>query len=128
MSAIDATTDARVVLERLLADGYVVVERLLDDATTADLRDRVQRLLDDERATPSIPVDDVPLPDADEQSWYAHLGGSTTTSAAGSPSGWPCNKRRSSTRRGRCPTIRSASASSTSRRCSTADARSGSST
>jgi hypothetical protein len=73
MSAIDATTDARVVLERLLADGSVVVERLLDDATTADLRDRVQRLLDDERAHPFDPGDDAPSPNADEQSWYTRI-------------------------------------------------------
>ena len=73
MSAIDATTDARLVLERLLADGYVVVEGLLDDATTADLRDRVQRLLDDERAHPFDPGRDVPLPDAEGQSWYARI-------------------------------------------------------
>jgi ectoine hydroxylase-related dioxygenase (phytanoyl-CoA dioxygenase family) len=73
MSAIDAKTDASLVLERLLADGYVVVERLLDDATTTDLRDRVQRLLDDERAHPFDPGADAAVPDDDEHSWYTRI-------------------------------------------------------
>ena len=73
MSAIDASTEPRVVRERLLADGYVVVEGLLDEATTVDLRDRVQRLLDHERAHPFDPGGDTPLPDADAQSWYARI-------------------------------------------------------
>jgi len=67
MSAIDANTDARVVLERLQADGYVVVEGLLDDATTADLQRRVQRLLDHERAHP-FDAGDIAVPDAEDQS------------------------------------------------------------
>ena len=72
MTAIDATTDARVVLERLRTDGYVVIEGLLDSVTTADFSARVQRLLDAERADPFDPGD-VGLPDTDEHSWYARI-------------------------------------------------------
>ena len=72
MSVIDATTDAKVVLARLQADGYVVVEGLLDAATTADLQHRVQRLLDDERANPFDPGD-VAVPESADQSWYERI-------------------------------------------------------
>ena len=41
MSAIDASTDARVVLERLRADGYVVIEGLLDDRRLESLPARL---------------------------------------------------------------------------------------
>lgn len=56
MSATDL--DTIEVLDQLLTDGYVVVERHLDEATTADLRDRVQGLLDHERAHPFDPGPD----------------------------------------------------------------------
>ena len=60
-------------LEKLLTDGYVVIENLLDPATTADLRDRVQRLLDDEKANPYDPGPDAPAPDEEQLSWYAQI-------------------------------------------------------
>lgn len=60
-------------LENLLTDGYVVIENVLDAATTADLRDRVQRLLDDEKANPYDPGPDAPAPDEEQLSWYAQI-------------------------------------------------------
>jgi ectoine hydroxylase-related dioxygenase (phytanoyl-CoA dioxygenase family) len=64
-------TIAKQALEHLLADGYVVIENLLDPATTADLSARVQRLLDQEKAHPYDPGPDAPAPDDDQLSWYA---------------------------------------------------------
>jgi ectoine hydroxylase-related dioxygenase (phytanoyl-CoA dioxygenase family) len=56
LSATSLTDDvARKALQALLADGYVVIENLLDQATTADLRNRVQRLLESERLQPYEP-------------------------------------------------------------------------
>ena len=68
MSATDLDTGE--VLDQLLTDGYVVVERHLDEATTADLRDRVQGLLDHERAHPFDPGPDAPEPDPGMLSTY----------------------------------------------------------
>jgi hypothetical protein len=69
MSLTDAT--ARNALERLLAEGYVVIPNLLDATTTADLTDRVQALLDHERAHPFDPGSEAPERDDDQLSWYA---------------------------------------------------------
>jgi ectoine hydroxylase-related dioxygenase (phytanoyl-CoA dioxygenase family) len=66
-------TLAKDALEKLLTDGYVVIENLLDPALTADLRDRVQRLLDQEKAHPFDPGPDAPPPDEEELSWYAQI-------------------------------------------------------
>src|SRR5215831_5145357 len=66
-------TTATEALERLLADGYVVIPNLLDAATTADLRDRVQALLDHERAHPFDPGPQAPKPVDDQLSWYARI-------------------------------------------------------
>ena len=72
MSMTDTTqTIAKEALEKLLTDGYVIIENLLDPATTADLRDRVQRLLDHEKANPFDPGPDAPEPDEEQLSWYA---------------------------------------------------------
>ena len=74
MSMTDTThTIAREALEQLLADGYVIIENLLDPATTADLRERVQRLLDHERANPFDAGADAPEPDEEQLSWYARI-------------------------------------------------------
>ena len=74
MSMTDSTeTIAHEALEKLLADGYVVVENLIDPATTADLRDRVQRLLDHEKAYPFEPGPDAPPADEEQLSWYARI-------------------------------------------------------
>jgi ectoine hydroxylase-related dioxygenase (phytanoyl-CoA dioxygenase family) len=61
------------VLDRLLSDGYAVVEEVLDRDTTADLQARVQRLLDDERAHPFDPGPDAPPPDTGMGEWYAKV-------------------------------------------------------
>jgi len=58
------------VLDQLLTDGYVVVEGHLDATTTADLRERVQRLLEYERAHPWDPGPDAPEPDPSLLSTY----------------------------------------------------------
>ena len=68
MSATDV--DTTEVLDRLLTDGYVVIERHLDGATTAELRDRVQGLLEHERAHPFDPGPDAPEPDPGMLSTY----------------------------------------------------------
>jgi len=74
MSMTDTTqTIAKEALEKLLTEGYVVIENLLDPATTADLRDRVQRLLDREKANPFDPGPDAPEPDEEQLSWYARI-------------------------------------------------------
>jgi hypothetical protein len=57
------TSDATEVLERLLTDGYAVVEGHLDRDTTADLSARLQRLLDAERAHPFQAGPGAPEPD-----------------------------------------------------------------
>ena len=61
MSATDHDTGQ--VLDRLLTDGYVVVERHLDAASTAELRGRVQGLLEHERAHPFDPGPNAPESD-----------------------------------------------------------------
>jgi Phytanoyl-CoA dioxygenase (PhyH) len=66
-------TSAAAALERLLTDGYVVIEGVLDPATTADFRDRVQRLLDHERAHPFDAGPDAPRPDSETGEWYAKI-------------------------------------------------------
>ena len=68
-----AAATATGALEKLLADGYVVIENLLDPATTADLRDRVQRLLDAEKANPYDPGPGAPAPDLEQLTWYAQI-------------------------------------------------------
>ena len=47
--ALQSTTDVAEALERLNADGYVVLERLLSTDTVLDMRDRVERMLVHER-------------------------------------------------------------------------------
>jgi ectoine hydroxylase-related dioxygenase (phytanoyl-CoA dioxygenase family) len=64
---------AQTVLDHLLTDGYAVVEGVLDRATTVDLQDRVQRLLDHERAHPFDPGPDAPRPDPATSEWYANI-------------------------------------------------------
>jgi ectoine hydroxylase-related dioxygenase (phytanoyl-CoA dioxygenase family) len=64
---------AQTVLDRLLTDGYAVVEGVLDRETTVDLQDRVQRLLDHERAHPFDPGPDTPRPDPATSEWYANI-------------------------------------------------------
>jgi ectoine hydroxylase-related dioxygenase (phytanoyl-CoA dioxygenase family) len=64
---------ARTVLDRLLTDGYAVIEGVLDRETTFDLQERVQRLLDHERAHPFDPGPDAPRPDAATSEWYANI-------------------------------------------------------
>jgi hypothetical protein len=68
-------TDRRsaIALERLLTDGYAIAEGVLDDHTTADLTNRVQRLLDHERANPFDPGLDAPPPDGDIGQWYTGI-------------------------------------------------------
>ncbi|MEP7202017.1 MAG: phytanoyl-CoA dioxygenase family protein [Ilumatobacteraceae bacterium] len=73
MTATATDTRAVAALERLLADGYAVIENVLDPETTADLRNRLQRLLDDERAHPFDPGPDAPQPDADMGEWYTRI-------------------------------------------------------
>ncbi len=46
------TIEVADALERLNADGYVVIENLLPSATVVDLRDRVERILAHERDNP----------------------------------------------------------------------------
>jgi hypothetical protein len=64
---------ARAALDRLLTEGYAVIEGVLDRETTDDLRDRVQRLLDQERAHPFAPGPNAPRPDAATSAWYANI-------------------------------------------------------
>ena len=45
------------ILERLNADGHVVIEDLIPKSMTIDLRDRVERMLERERAHPADPGD-----------------------------------------------------------------------
>jgi hypothetical protein len=66
-------TPAASVLDRLLTDGYAVVESVLDRPTTVDLQARVQRLLDVERARPFDPGPAAPPPDADMGEWFANI-------------------------------------------------------
>jgi ectoine hydroxylase-related dioxygenase (phytanoyl-CoA dioxygenase family) len=73
MTSITASAGPETALDRLLSDGYVVVEHALDAATTTELADRVQRLLDHERAHPFDPGPDAPEPDDDQLSWYARI-------------------------------------------------------
>jgi hypothetical protein len=64
---------AGAVLDRLRTDGYAVVEAVLDRSDTDDLRERVQRLLDLERAHPFDPGPAAPLPDADMGDWFGKI-------------------------------------------------------
>lgn len=45
------------ILEQLNADGHVVIENLISTSMTTDLRDRVDRILERERARPADPGD-----------------------------------------------------------------------
>ena len=45
------------IVERLNADGHVVIENLIPKSMAADLRDRVERILERERAHPADPGD-----------------------------------------------------------------------
>ena len=49
--------------ERLLADGYIVLERLLPEATVRDLNARIERILAAERERPFDPGDGKVLPE-----------------------------------------------------------------
>src|SRR5258706_8771886 len=51
------TMQAAEALQRLNADGFVVIENLLSRDTVSDLRDRVERILAHERAHPVDPGD-----------------------------------------------------------------------
>lgn len=63
-----ADVDVAAALEQLTAVGYTVIEDALDPATLADLQERCQRLLDDERRQPfEAPEADWPHDD------YRHL-------------------------------------------------------
>src|SRR5215207_344588 len=73
MSIITVSAGPEAALDRLLADGYVVVEAAIDHDTTAELAGRVQRLLDHERANPFDPGPDAPAPDDEQLSWYARI-------------------------------------------------------
>jgi Phytanoyl-CoA dioxygenase (PhyH) len=64
---------ATAALDSLLNDGYTVVEGVLDRATTSNLRERVQRLLDHERAHPFDPGPDAPQPNAGSGDWYTRI-------------------------------------------------------
>jgi hypothetical protein len=68
-----ADTSAPAVLDRLLTDGYAVVEGVLDRQTTVDLQERVQRLLDSERAQPFDPGPAAPRPDPETGEWFAKI-------------------------------------------------------
>jgi Phytanoyl-CoA dioxygenase (PhyH) len=63
----------KAALDRLLTDGYAVIEGVLDRETTDNLQDRVQRLLDHERAHPFDPGPNAPRPDAATSEWYANI-------------------------------------------------------
>jgi Phytanoyl-CoA dioxygenase (PhyH) len=64
---------AGAVLDRLLTDGYAVVEAVLDQSTTDDMREWVQRLLDLERSHPFDPGPAAPQPDADTGEWFGKI-------------------------------------------------------
>ena len=64
---------AGAVLDRLLVDGYAVVDALLDHRTTTEMQRRVQHLLDHERAHPFDPGPDAPQPAADMGEWYTRI-------------------------------------------------------
>ena len=72
-TTITSSAGAGAALDHLVTDGYVVVEGALDAATTAKLGDRVQRLLEHERAHPFDPGPDAPEPDPDQIAWYARI-------------------------------------------------------
>jgi ectoine hydroxylase-related dioxygenase (phytanoyl-CoA dioxygenase family) len=65
------TRDAATALERLNADGYVVIEDLVDRSTVGDLRERVERLLRHERDHPFDPGGDRAA--GDDQGAAAHF-------------------------------------------------------
>lgn len=60
-------------LDNLLADGYAVVENVLDRETTNDLGGRVQHLLDEERLHPFEAGPDAPEPTDDIGDWYTRI-------------------------------------------------------
>jgi len=66
-------TSAAAVLDSLLTDGYAVVERVLDREQTLDFQERVQRLLDYERAHPFDPGPNAPPPEAAAGDWYMKI-------------------------------------------------------
>jgi ectoine hydroxylase-related dioxygenase (phytanoyl-CoA dioxygenase family) len=51
----DAKLDPTELLAQLNADGHVVIENMIPKSVVADLRDRVERILEHERANPSDP-------------------------------------------------------------------------
>ncbi len=67
------TVEAAGALERLNADGFVVIENLIPTATVTDLRDRVERILEHERAHPVDPgeteITDDQVGDVDFEYW-----------------------------------------------------------
>ncbi len=67
------TIDAIEVRDRLLTDGYVVVENVLDGDVTADLSRRVDDMLDAERAHRFDDDHDVPEPPSDTGDWYTRI-------------------------------------------------------
>lgn len=70
---ITSDTRADDVLDRLLTDGYAVVERVLDDDTVAELQHRIQRLLDAERAHPFDAGEVTGEPPAEGGDWYTRI-------------------------------------------------------
>ena len=91
------------IVERLNADGHVVIENLIPKSMVADLRDRVERILERERAASRpIPGDsDVSVDQAAEVDfslWRTRRRRGLRASSAASVTGRP----RSSTRPGRC--------------------------
>ncbi len=74
--SMTGTTDPTAILERLDTDGHVVVENLIPRSLVDDLRGRVERLLERERADPSDPGDTTvsvdQAADLDFSLWHTH--------------------------------------------------------
>ena len=124
----DRSQGADAVLDRLLTDGYVVVEHVLDRDTTDDLRSGSNVCSTRRRANPFDAGPDAPEPDESDSRVRRDLGPRRRRAGAASRSASCFSSAASSTPRGRYRTRTSASASSTSRLNSTAADHSGSST
>ena len=69
---LQSTSPAQEVIERLNADGFAVVEGLLDEATVADLRGRVDRILAREREE-AFASDETSEPNGDDYERLAYI-------------------------------------------------------
>jgi hypothetical protein len=78
----DSKIDPVQLLERLNADGHVVIENLVDKATVADLRDRVERILAHEREHPADPAT-ATSPSIKSPTSTSSTGGAATTRSSG---------------------------------------------